>query len=344
MMFDEHKRLLQAFALLIGASSLGLCQQDAWHMDFIPTLAREAIDPIINGGSNFKAGYNFADLNASPCTTVELQADKSNYWMPQMYWITKPGDPNTTFISMNTNNRFYYFLGRNDDNTPVEPFPEGLRMVTGNPNAKAPSTPPYATFQCQRTASDLYYEPNFNFETPCNTGIKTELKFPSCWDGINLYKPDMSHMTFPSNPPNAGRCPQSHPVRLPMILLEFTWKVPAIGQNQNIEGHLAWANGDTTDVSALIGVDGPLVAAREDQYDASLAPIGKSWAKAGCYEDSQKFPTIAGTIPVYYDNKNLTVTQCTTFCGKSNKKVAAMMRRSGNWGIPPRSAEMFTTG
>jgi hypothetical protein len=74
-----------------------------------------------------------------------------------------------------------------------------------------------------------------------------------------------------------------------------------------------------------------LVAAREDQYDASLAPIGKSWAKAGCYEDSQKFPTIAGTIPVYYDNKNLTVTQCTTFCGKSNKKVAAMMRRSGNW-------------
>jgi hypothetical protein len=30
------------------------------------------------------------------------------------------------------------------------------------------------------------------------------------------------------------------------ILLEFTWKVPAIGQNQNIKGHLAWANGDTT--------------------------------------------------------------------------------------------------
>lgn len=102
-----------------------------------------------------------------------------------MYWITKPGDPNTTFIPMNTNNRFYYFLGRNvsasgislgcrrhgittrsnrasftcpsqDYNTPVQPFPEGLRMVTGNPNAKAASTPPYTTFQCQRTASDLY--------------------------------------------------------------------------------------------------------------------------------------------------------------------------------------------
>lgn len=85
------------------------------------------------------------------------------------------------------------------------------------------------------------------------------------------------------------------------------------------------------DVSALIGVDGPLVASRENQYDASLAPVGSSWGKAGCFEDSQTFPTIAGTIPVYYDNQNLTVTQCTTFCGKSNKKVAAMMRRSGNW-------------
>lgn len=32
---------------------------------------------------------------------------------PQLYWISKPGDPSTTFLSMATNNRFYYFLGRN---------------------------------------------------------------------------------------------------------------------------------------------------------------------------------------------------------------------------------------
>lgn len=109
---------------------------DAWHMDLlvfprhpilpwsdeilpfsIPTLVREALDPVVNpnaqsmhmhriivshallivsipakqtklercascqGGSNFAAAYNFDDLNASPCSTVELQADKSNYWM-----------------------------------------------------------------------------------------------------------------------------------------------------------------------------------------------------------------------------------------------------------------------
>lgn len=78
----------------------------------IPTLVREALDPVVNpnaqsmhmhrilvshalrlwqikpecralrqGGSNFAAAYNFDDLNASPCSSVELQADKSNYWM-----------------------------------------------------------------------------------------------------------------------------------------------------------------------------------------------------------------------------------------------------------------------
>jgi hypothetical protein len=74
-------------------------------------------------------------------------------------------------------------------------------MLTGNPNAKAPVTPPYTTYQCQKTFTDIYvsierikhmsyylkgylplfrqYGPDFNFETACDTGIKTELKFPS---------------------------------------------------------------------------------------------------------------------------------------------------------------------
>lgn len=83
------------------------------------------------------------------------------------------------------------------------------------------------------------------------------------------------------------------------------------------------------DVTALKGTDGPLIADREDQFDPKLVPVGNAWAKAGCYEDSPKFPTVTGANPVYYDNNNLTVSQCTTMCGKSNKKIAAMMKRAG---------------
>jgi hypothetical protein len=36
---------------------------------------------LLQGGSNFAAYYNYEDLIKSPCTTIELQADKSNYWM-----------------------------------------------------------------------------------------------------------------------------------------------------------------------------------------------------------------------------------------------------------------------
>ncbi|KAJ9095415.1 hypothetical protein QFC20_006653 [Naganishia adeliensis] len=461
---DAASRILTV--LLIFANG-GLGQQDAWHMDYIPTLVREVLDPIVHpnrysnhmhrviGGNNFAAYYNYDDLVESSCTSVELQADKSNYWMPQLYWITKPGDASTKFLPMRTNNRFYYFLGRNDWNTPVQPFPKGLRMITGNPNAKAPASPPFLTFQCQKTPEDIYYGPNWNFDSKCNNGIKTELKFPSwqvperCpgamsrWDGINLYKPDQSHMNFPSNPPNAGRCPRSHPIRLPMILLEYTWMIPKIGKDQIIKGHLAWANGDTTgygmhadfvngpladfkhlsstyyrwdipilkaalndprcvtrsssmpfkqcaafagmfdaakakactpskgvvkepmgnedeveiprlpgcnplwgadgpkptcnppipepDVSAFKGEEGPLMVDRADQFNPNLASVGSAWAQAGCYEDSQKAVPFGGGIQVYYDNKNLSVKQCTTLCGKSNKKVAAMMKRGTNW-------------
>lgn len=84
----------------------------------------------------------------------------------------------------------------------MQPFPKGLRMITGNPNAKAPASPPFLTFQCQKTPEDIYvssrysrsaifsdliclvsshpqYGPNWNFDSKCNNGIKTELKFPS---------------------------------------------------------------------------------------------------------------------------------------------------------------------
>jgi hypothetical protein len=85
------------------------------------------------------------------------------------------------------------------------------------------------------------------------------------------------------------------------------------------------------DVSHLKGTDGPLVADREDQFNPNLAVIGPAWAKAGCYEDSPKFPTVVGANQPYYDNSGLSVTSCTTRCGKSNKKAAAMMKRSGTW-------------
>lgn len=85
------------------------------------------------------------------------------------------------------------------------------------------------------------------------------------------------------------------------------------------------------DISAFKGEEGPLMVDRADQFNPNLASVGSAWAQAGCYEDSQKSLPFGGAIQAFYDNKDLTVKGCTTMCSKSNKKVAAMMKKGTNF-------------
>jgi hypothetical protein len=67
---------------------------DGWHLDYTYTLANEQLDPIVNpnkqsshlhkiiGGSAFSAAYNFDTYSKAKCSSLRVQADKSNYWMP----------------------------------------------------------------------------------------------------------------------------------------------------------------------------------------------------------------------------------------------------------------------
>jgi hypothetical protein len=122
-------------------------------------------------------------------------------------------------------------------------------MVAGDPYRKSPNG--IFTYYCHRKPdlSDEIAADNFNFDDPCLGGMKFDLTFPSCWDGVNLYKSDQSHMAYPTQGLRNGPCPASHPIRLPSILLEYTYhpeSYPAITQGKKMKGNLAWANGDTT--------------------------------------------------------------------------------------------------
>jgi len=226
---------------------------DAWHLDSISVLVNEQIDPIVNvnqqgthmhkvlGGSGFSAAYNFATYKNAKCSSLAISADKSNYWMPNLY-ARLPS--NNKFVAVPVVARFYYFLGRNSPSEPVQAFPEGLRMLVGDPMAKK-QVGQYA-FQCQTAAASGPYGENFNFDTTCDWGMKTEVFFPPCWDGVNLYRADQSHMSYPLNSANSGSCPISHPVRLPAIMLEYTWHVERVMPNTPMKGNLFWANGDST--------------------------------------------------------------------------------------------------
>lgn len=77
---------------------------------------------------------------------------------------------------------------------------------------------------------------------PCPGGIRAVLTFPTCWDGVNLDPPDhKSHVAYPISgntdmTPDGGTCPDTHPVKIPQVMLETIWDVGALLRSQLGQG------------------------------------------------------------------------------------------------------------
>lgn len=64
--------------------------------------------------------------------------------------------------------------------------------------------------------------PNYN----CPNGLRTQVFFPSCWDGKNLDSANhASHMAYPSGT-DSGHCPASHPKHFISLFYEILWNTP----------------------------------------------------------------------------------------------------------------------
>lgn len=75
----------------------------------------------------------------------------------------------------------------------------------------------------------------------CPDGIRAELMFPSCWNGVDLDSDDhKSHVAYPDLVIN-GDCPDTHPVRLPGLFYETIWDMGAFTDRSGI---FAFSNGD----------------------------------------------------------------------------------------------------
>lgn len=121
-------------------------------------------------------------------------------------------------------------------------------MLVGDPMRKTPN-PLLMEFACATdpTTANPVGREDFNFDIACPYGLKTHVKFPPCWDGVNTWKPDMSHMAYPPNGNvRFGSCPLSHRVRIPQMMFEFSYYPERYAPGVPLAGHLAWANGDMT--------------------------------------------------------------------------------------------------
>ena len=86
--------------------------------------------------------------------------------------------------------------------------------------------------------------PNIEY-VQCPYGLRAQIHFPSCWDGVNLDSADhKSHTAYPVGYDNAP-CPTSHPVRIITIFYEVWFNVVPFNQ-LNDGGRFVLANGDPT--------------------------------------------------------------------------------------------------
>lgn len=108
-------------------------------------LISTRLDPIVQpgaasshlhnvlGGNKFNATYDPQSLLSSTCTSSPITMDKSNYWAPGMYFMNKTtSTTSTTFTRVASTFNIYYLPRGTQGN--VKAFPEGFRMVAGDPS------------------------------------------------------------------------------------------------------------------------------------------------------------------------------------------------------------------
>ncbi|KAJ7760617.1 hypothetical protein DFH07DRAFT_816141 [Mycena maculata] len=218
-------KLLLVAAVLSSANAYFLFAMN----DIITT---ERIDPIVSpgkvsghvhtiaGGSNFRVSTNTSYLQQSECTSSPITEDKSIYWAPTLYFQWNNG----SFTSVSGSPVIYYLFS--DTPGVTTPFPDDFRMLSGTPTLRSYNASDYAqqavTFLCLDFSGT-----STKFNTlpaqECPSGIRAQINFPSCWDGVNTDSVDhKSHVAFLSTGPDSGTCSDPNfPKTLPRVFMEM---------------------------------------------------------------------------------------------------------------------------
>ncbi|KAF2689236.1 hypothetical protein K458DRAFT_439627 [Lentithecium fluviatile CBS 122367] len=221
-------------------------------------LVVERLDPLVTpglnpsphvhqivGGNAFNATMDpLNDLpGISTCTTCTFSEDFSNYWTAVLYFRGRNGtfkrvpQMANLYLEGATGGQTVYYIPPYDGVTNVTAFRPGFRMLVGDPNARSD----HHTQESRQSSFRCFGEgfeggqgpPGGGNDTrhfpkgPCTGGIRSNIFFPTCWDGVNLDSPDhKSHVSFPANNGSFERnspCPASHPIKIPQLFYEILW-------------------------------------------------------------------------------------------------------------------------
>ena len=151
-----------------------------------------------------------------------------------------------------------YYLARGPNANSTIPYPKGMKILTGDKGARSydnttmtwgnatyPGRPiaDRISFVCLPDGPALPEYP-YMFNTTCANGMRAQIVFQSCWNGVDLYKADNSHVAYLNDLDN-GICPPDHPVQLPTLFIETNYAVSQV-PNQTPGGRFVFSQGDPT--------------------------------------------------------------------------------------------------
>lgn len=173
------------------------------------------VAPGVPGGSHNHDFFGNTTTNASSTyetllgqgTSCNRAADAAAYWAPSL-------SVNGTEIRPLLAQAYYNARGKQDVLAP----PAGLKIIAGDGTATTPQPLSVVAWHCgDNTPGGLSSTPP---TCPQRTPLRLQIRFPDCWDGVNLDSADhKSHMAYSRR----AACPASHPVALAGLRLTIAY-------------------------------------------------------------------------------------------------------------------------
>ncbi|KAI4594140.1 hypothetical protein KJ359_008682 [Pestalotiopsis sp. 9143b] len=264
----------------------------------------------IMGGSNFGLTINGDQLKKSKCSNAKIKNDKSNYWVPTV-WFQSPANDTFKQVPLDYMNVYYFFEATDDT---IKPFPTGLKMVSGDALTRtAPATgalqldPTKGKIQpvqwtCPTKNTVDHYPAGSDgkhggLQDPqnsqsgagfpvvdcdgANSPLRQDITFPSCYDPSKAVDDYKNNMVYATPVPNSNKvnCPKGF-LHVPHLFYEVYYDTTLFSNAWTRDGKkqpFVLSDGDRTGFSShgdfVAGWDDATLQAIIDTCDVGTHPI-----------------------------------------------------------------------